>query len=114
MGYIFKEINVTRFLRGRWSTYTYIQAIKMSKVDAPLDEVALKKQERSKKTDKAAKKDKKKVKQAKQVDAGLQLFKGKASELDGVFGKGVSSYAYLVIHGLMNSLNMLCPQVHLF
>jgi nucleolar protein 12 len=62
----------------------------MSKVDAPLDEVALKKE--GKKTDKKAKKDKKvkKVKEAKQVDAGLQLFKGKASELDGVFGKGVS------------------------
>jgi len=65
----------------------------MSKVDAPLDEVALKKEGR--KTDKTAKKDKKvkKVKEAKQVDAGLQLFKGKASELDGVFGKGVSRFA---------------------
>jgi len=64
----------------------------MSKVDAPLDEVALKKEGR--KTDKTAKKDKKvkKVKEAKQVDAGLQLFKGKASELDGVFGKGVSRF----------------------
>jgi len=64
----------------------------MSKVDAPLDEVALKKE--GKKTDKMAKKDKKvkKVKEAKQVDAGLQLFKGKASELDGVFGKGVSRF----------------------
>lgn len=60
----------------------------MSTVDVPLDEVALKKE--SKKTDKKVKKDKKKVKEAKQVDAGLNLFKGKVSELDGVFGKGVS------------------------
>ena len=51
-----------------------------------------------KKTDKKAKKDKKvkKVKEAKQVDAGLQLFKGKASELDGVFGKGVSQPNWLI------------------
>jgi len=62
----------------------------MSKTDAPLDEVALK----TKKTEKKVKKDKKNKKEAssqrKQVDAGLQLFKGKNSDLDGIFGKGVS------------------------
>lgn len=72
---------------------TPIQASKMSEGDVPLDEVALKKQEKNKKTDKKTKKDKKKDKAVKQVDAGLQLFKGKNSKLDGVFGKGVSSFS---------------------
>jgi hypothetical protein len=63
----------------------------MVKTDKPLDEVAMK----ATKTDKKVKKDKKKGKDASkptaaQVDAGLGLFKGKKSDLDDIFGKGVS------------------------
>jgi hypothetical protein len=87
-----KSTLATRFLGSHGPPLhllTYTSVNKMAETIVPLDEVALKKE--SKKTDKKVKKDKKKVKEARQVDAGLQLFKGKNSELDGLFGKGVST-----------------------
>lgn len=71
------------------------------------------KKEKKDKKDKKEKKDKKDKKASKSTDKdaqeesnGLQLFKGKESQLDGVFGKGVSLFTSIELDSLlMNRLS---------